>query len=211
MKTLISMLISLLIVAGTYAQSPIKLIKERVGNPDILKSWEVGDYKYVNGIAILREEGENTNELDHLTNLFYTPESHIINIINKKAEAENLTATVKDDMITDYEKAAPGGQITLFYSRDEKRLADPTLFTVNVRNYYGELVHQKKLLKEEPYCYKSGIWYYYKTINIPQKVGETFTLQVRDEGSGNNYTFIVIGNVGDNEEIENFYITTASK
>lgn len=205
------MFISLLIVSGAYAESPIKLIKKRVGNPDILKNWNVGEFKYVHGVSILRVEGENANEFNNITNLFYTPGSHILNLIDEKAVVENLTASAKDDMITDYEKAAPGGQITLFYCRAEKRLANPTLFTVHVTENDGEIIYQKELAKEDPYYYKGGLWYYYKTINIPKQVGESFSIEVTDEGSGSNYTFKVIGNEIENDDLENILVTTIQK
>jgi len=86
-----------------------------------------------------------------------------------------------------------------------------------INNKDGELIYQKNLANvapsynEEPYYFKGGIWYYYKTINIPKNVGETFLVQIKDEATGNAYTFKVTGNQIDNEGGQENVITTVQK
>lgn len=199
MKALNILLIAALMMSAAYAQRPLKVVKQKVGNPDILQYWKVGETKTVNDVQIVRLEGEDGYE--YITNAFYTSRSAIIKTLDEKAVAENLTASQKSEMVGPYEAASPGGQIALFFSRPSQRLADPTFFTVTVTDATtNEIVCSKTLDKQDPYYYKWGIWYYYKTINVPEAVGETFIIQVRDEGTKTNFTFRVSGNLADQME-----------
>jgi len=189
MKTNIFLIASLLLSASVFAQTPLRLVKERVGNPDILKNWEVGETKYVNEASIQRTEG--ANNYDFITNIFYTPASTIHNLVAEKAESEGMTAAAKEELVGCYESAVPGGQVALFFSRPTRALAEPANFGIQVVDENGTVLWTEMLQKEQPFYYRWEIWYYYKTINLPVAVGERFSIRVYDAGVRKNYKFSV--------------------
>lgn len=182
-----TILIATSIAISAFGQTPLKLVKERVGNPEILKNWSVGEVKYANNAEILRVSGDN--DIDYRTNVFYTSNKTIMGLVEQKTGA--LPEEQKQAMTECYFKDAPGGQISLFFDRNEPKLADPTHFTVFVKNEAGEIIYQKALAYERPYYYKWGIWYYYITINVPVDVGPRFTVEVTDSGLKKTYEFRV--------------------
>lgn len=180
-------IIATMSVSLVYCQSPLKLVKERVGNPDILKNWEVGDIKFVNQVSIMRQEGENN--YDFITNVFYTPKNLIMNLIDEKSKAEAFLPDERNRMVRFYEASAPGGQIALFYCRPTKALAEPIHFSVRVSDESGNTLWTGFLDKEQPYYYRWEIWYFYKIINVPVAVGQSFIVQVYDYASKKSFKF----------------------
>ncbi len=165
MKKLISLLIAICIAGSVFSQSALKTVRQKVGNPDILKNWNVGEEKLLTNASVLRVEG--ANDINHRTNLFYTANGG-------------------------YLEEAPGGQISLFFDRNIEELADPGLFTITVKDSDGNELYQKCLNKDNrPFYYKWEIWYYTETVNIPVLVSKTFTVMVEDAGLGKKFEFLV--------------------
>jgi len=189
MKNLMTLITVTIISSFIFGQSPLKLVKESVGNPDILKNWELDETKFVNNASIQRIAGEN--DFDHRTNLFYTSNKAIMKLVEDKAAKEMLSEELKQAMKDCYLKDAPGGQLSLFFDRNDQRLADPRFFAISVKNEEGNVVFQQALAFERPYYYKWGIWYYFTTINIPVNVGDRFSVEVMDAGLKINFTFLV--------------------
>ncbi len=192
MKTPTLICIAAMSVSLVFSQPPLKLVKERVGNPEILKNWNVGDAKYVNGTSILRLGGENGYE--SITNVFYASNDRINVLSDEKAAAEAVSSAGKEQVIQSHEKSASGGQIALFYCRPAELLADPAGFNVQVMGENGSLLWSCSLDKEQPYYYKWGIWYFYKTINVPVEAGQKFIVQLSDAAGGQSFTFKVFIN-----------------
>ncbi|HXH19925.1 MAG TPA: hypothetical protein VNJ07_12680 [Chitinophagales bacterium] len=189
MKKFISLFLIAGITASIFAQSPLELVKERVDDNQIIKNWKVGEAKEVADVRIIRTAGGNA--IEHRTNVLYTPLKAILKRIDEKSKAESLSPQQNKTLKDAYLQAAKGGQIALFYDRDDKNLADPTLFTVVVKNPQNEIVFSKMLENECPYYYRWGIWYYYKTINVPFEVGKRFSVEVIDAGLATEYEFAV--------------------
>lgn len=191
MKTLTLIIIAAMSVSLVFSQTPLKLVKERVGNPEILKNWNVGVAKHVNGSSILRLDGENGYE--SITNVFYTSNNRINSLVDEKADAEAMTSE-KAHIVPSDEKSVSGGQIALFYCRPDELLAAPARFNVQVMDENGSLLWSYCLDKEQPHYYKWGIWYFYETINVPVDAGQKFIVQVNDAAGGQSFTFKVFIN-----------------
>jgi len=189
MKKLITLFLFGGIISSAFAQSPLELVKERVGNPLILKNWKVGEAKEVDHAVIIRTGGENA--IEHRTNVLYTPFGAIMKQIDERAKAENEPAEKNEVLKQSYSRIAQGGQIALFYDRDDINLADPALFTVVLKNSRNEIIYSQRLENTCPYYYRWGIWYYYAVINVPVNVGQKFDVEVIDAGLGNKYDFAV--------------------
>ncbi len=190
MKKLISLFVVACIAGSTLPQSALQSIKQKVGNPVILENWQLGELKTFNNVSVLRLEGENS--VDHRTNVSFTSNGHIQELITCKAEQENLSEEEKLNLMKFYFEEAPGGQVTIFFDRVEKRLADPRLFTVEVIDVSsGETVFKKRLENEEPHYYKWGIWFFHKTINIPYFLEREFAVKVTDAGLNKTFKFHV--------------------
>lgn len=185
MKTILSILTTALLTTSAYSQTPLMVVKERVGNPEILKYWEVGETKRVNEVSILRVEGENN--YDFITNVFFTPKHDIITLLEENAKAQALLPV--EPIVECYTSSAPGGQIALFFSRPAKELAEPSNFSLQVLDEEGALVWSHELEGQQPYYYRWEIWYYYATINLPVTMGEHFIVKVDDAGTRKSYTF----------------------
>lgn len=189
MKTILSILTTIFFTASVYAQTPLKLVKERVGNPDILKYWEIGEQRNVNNVSMLRLQGENN--YDFITNVFYTPCHAIIGLVEEKAKAEALLSAEHNPITESYISSVSGGQIAIFFSRPTKVLAEPSNFSIQVLDEDGTVIWSDVLEMEQPYYYRWEIWYYYRVINLPVAVGENFIIKVDDAGTKESFKFSI--------------------
>src|SRR5687767_5515622 len=87
MKKFNAILILSALAFTTFAQSQLKLAKERVGGDiEIAYNWKVGEVKEVNSVKVLRMEGENG--IDYRTNISYIPSKMLLAEVNQKAATE---------------------------------------------------------------------------------------------------------------------------
>src|ERR1051325_5426737 len=115
-----------LISVTAFAQSQLKLVKERVGDDRIVQNWKVGEVKEVNDVKVLRVEGENG--IDYRTNVFYISQGFLLADINKKAALEPIYSKELGAMKDYFTNEYPGGQVAIFYDRLSQELADPRNF-----------------------------------------------------------------------------------
>src|SRR5688572_29010613 len=128
MKKFNAILILTALALTSFAQSHLKLVKERVDNINIAYNWKVGEVKEENGVKILRVEGENG--IDYRTNVFYIPQSKLLAEVNQKDATEPVYNTELDELNNYYTNEFPGGQVAIFFDRLSPELADPRNFSI---------------------------------------------------------------------------------
>lgn len=194
MKKINTIVILAALAFTTFAQSQLKLAKERVGDIEIAYNWKVGEVKEANNVKILRVEGENG--IDYRTNIFYIPQSTLLAEVNQKAATEPAYNKDYDELNQYFTNEVQGGQVAIFFDRISKELADPRNFTIVVIDpATNEEVHRTTLEYQAPYSYKWDIWYYYTVVNVPAEVGERFVVRVLDEGLQQTSEFLVYDNL----------------
>ena len=153
------------IAFASFGQTKLKDIKNQVGNPEIIRNWEVGETKEVYKASITRKMGEN--HFDSRTNVLFYP-----------ASRSGI--------------ASSSGEIALFFDRTSKDLADAGLFRVYITDETDtEIIYDESLASETPDFYKWDIYYNYKKIKVKEDLGSAFNIYVDDNGSGKTYKFFV--------------------
>ena len=180
MKTLITLCMMILFISfAGWSQDNLKEVKARVGNPEILKNWNVGQEKVIEGAKIIRIEGENSRF--GRTNILFTPyeRKETIRLVNAQGGG------VMNEEIA-------GGRLALFFDRESESHANAGNMIVTVTNIYEtQVICRKTLTEEAPRPYIQGIWYNFQTIDLTGLPEGSFMVKIEDVALNQEFKFKV--------------------
>lgn len=183
MKTFASILLMVLFVGFSRAQTDKNLIKEK---------WKPGKENVIFGYSVLRMEGKNDRK--GITNVAYQPYDKFLTALEEKAKDEKWSEQKQNKEVSHYKELAPGGVIHVYVTRPGFKMANTNHFSVILKDSTEKEILHTVLQDDIPEPIAgSDYWSNHVTVPLGEKPRGSVYVYVIDkyEGAFLEYKFRV--------------------